>query len=102
MTAFPSLRLARRSTLDGPQLRGLERGSRRMASQWDLARKFHVTIVSYCQLTISNCARPQVGHEVAALTPDRTFDTLYVRPLLEALAAQNPNNPFTVNQTVPK
>ena len=39
---------------------------------------------------------------MAALTPDRTFDTLYIRPLLEALAAQNPNSPFTVNQTVPK
>ncbi|KAH9082086.1 hypothetical protein EDB83DRAFT_2539522 [Lactarius deliciosus] len=42
-----------------------------------------------------------VGHEVAALTPNRTFDTLYVRPLLKVLAAQNPKTPFTVNQTVP-
>lgn len=39
---------------------------------------------------------------MAALTPDRTFDTLYIRPLLKALAAQNPKGPFTVNQTVPK
>lgn len=42
-----------------------------------------------------------VGHDMAALTPDRTFDTLYIQPLLKVLAAQNPKSPFTVNQTVP-
>ncbi|KAI9445209.1 hypothetical protein H4582DRAFT_1914018 [Lactarius indigo] len=42
-----------------------------------------------------------VGHEVAALTTNRTFDKLYVQPLLQVLAAQNPKNSFTVNQTVP-
>ncbi|KAH9064228.1 hypothetical protein EDB87DRAFT_1673139 [Lactarius vividus] len=41
-----------------------------------------------------------VGHDLAALTPNRTFDTLYVQPLLKVLAAQNPETPFTVNQTV--
>jgi hypothetical protein len=39
---------------------------------------------------------------MAALTPDRTFDTLYIQPLLRVLAVQNPKSPFTVNQTVPK
>jgi len=42
-----------------------------------------------------------VGHELAALTPNRTFDSLYIQPLLQILAAQNPKNEFTVNQTTP-
>ncbi|KAF5390288.1 hypothetical protein D9757_002853 [Collybiopsis confluens] len=42
-----------------------------------------------------------VGHELAALTPDRTFDSLYVQPLLAILARQNPVNSFTANQTSP-
>ncbi|KDQ63633.1 hypothetical protein JAAARDRAFT_75927 [Jaapia argillacea MUCL 33604] len=40
-----------------------------------------------------------VGHEVAALTADRTFESLYVQPLLSILDGQNPRNAFTVNQT---
>ncbi|KAJ8521414.1 hypothetical protein ONZ45_g1844 [Pleurotus djamor] len=42
-----------------------------------------------------------VGHEEAALTPDRTFSSLYVQPLLEILRQTNPKNEFTVNQTRP-
>jgi len=42
-----------------------------------------------------------VGHESAALTKDRTFDSLYVQPLLQILNAQNPKNAFTVGSTSP-
>ncbi|KZS93392.1 hypothetical protein SISNIDRAFT_454565 [Sistotremastrum niveocremeum HHB9708] len=40
-----------------------------------------------------------VGHELAALTPNRTFSSLYVEPLMQILAMQNPKDDFTVNQT---
>ncbi|KAI0815115.1 hypothetical protein BC629DRAFT_1588792 [Irpex lacteus] len=40
-----------------------------------------------------------VGHEQQALTPNRTFDSLYIQPLLKVLAAQNPETEFTVNLT---
>jgi len=43
-----------------------------------------------------------VGHEAAALTPDRTFDSLYVQPLLHILEAENPKTRFTVNQGSPR
>ena len=43
-----------------------------------------------------------IGHEVAALTKDRTFDSLYIQPLLTIINNENPKNPFTTNQTVPK
>ncbi|KAI0652252.1 hypothetical protein C8Q79DRAFT_1005469 [Trametes meyenii] len=42
-----------------------------------------------------------VGHESAALTPDRTLDSLYIQPLLQILKKQNPRNAFTVNSTSP-
>ncbi|KAF8898655.1 hypothetical protein BD779DRAFT_1430808 [Infundibulicybe gibba] len=42
-----------------------------------------------------------VGHELAALTKDRTFDSLYVQPLLKMVMLQNPKDQFTVNQTRP-
>jgi len=42
-----------------------------------------------------------VGHEEAALTPNRTFESLYVNPLLHILSLQNPQSAFTVNQTQP-
>ena len=35
-----------------------------------------------------------VGHEEAALTDERTFDALYVQPILSVLQAQNPNSEF--------
>ncbi|KAJ7706084.1 hypothetical protein B0H17DRAFT_919600 [Mycena rosella] len=40
-----------------------------------------------------------VGHEMAALTTARTFDSLYIQPLLSIIAGQNPKTQFTVNQT---
>jgi hypothetical protein len=40
-----------------------------------------------------------VGHEMAALTTDRTFDSLYIQPLLSIIAGQNPKSQFTVNQS---
>ncbi|TFK41076.1 hypothetical protein BDQ12DRAFT_733408 [Crucibulum laeve] len=42
-----------------------------------------------------------VGHELAALTQGRTFDALYIQPLLEIIHGQNPKNGLTVNQTRP-
>jgi len=42
-----------------------------------------------------------VGHELAALTPNRTFESLYINPLLDILALQNPRDVFTANQTSP-
>jgi len=40
-----------------------------------------------------------IGHEMAALTTDRTFDSLYIQPLLSVIEGQNPKTQFTVNQT---
>ncbi|THV04861.1 hypothetical protein K435DRAFT_648394 [Dendrothele bispora CBS 962.96] len=40
-----------------------------------------------------------VGHERAALTANRTLDSLYIQPLLQILDAQNPDTPFNVNAT---
>jgi len=40
-----------------------------------------------------------VGHEPAALTPNRTLDLLYIQPLLAILDSMNPKDAFTVNQT---
>ena len=41
----------------------------------------------------------QIGHEMAALTPDRTFASLYVNPLVSLIEGQNPQTQFTVGQT---
>ena len=46
--------------------------------------------------------RAQIGHENAALTSDRTLDSLYIQPLLKILTEVNPQNAFTVNSTSPK
>jgi hypothetical protein len=35
-----------------------------------------------------------VGHEISALTPARTFHSLYIAPLLDTLRRQNPNTTF--------
>ncbi|GJJ09610.1 hypothetical protein Clacol_003833 [Clathrus columnatus] len=43
-----------------------------------------------------------IGHELAALTKARTFDSLYVQPLLTIINNMNPKNGFTVGQTAPK
>ncbi|PSS37557.1 hypothetical protein PHLCEN_2v573 [Hermanssonia centrifuga] len=42
-----------------------------------------------------------IGHEEGALTPARTFTSLYVEPLLNILNGQNPKDSFTVGQTTP-
>lgn len=57
--------------------------------------------VSFLRIEPDGCAG-QVGHEEAALTPDRTFASLYVDPLLSLLNMQNPKTAFTVHQTTPK
>ena len=36
-----------------------------------------------------------IGHEVQALTPNRTFAGLYINPLVEIVTGQNPITPFT-------
>ena len=46
--------------------------------------------------------KPKVGHELAALTESRTFDSLYVEPLVKIIEGQNPKSQFTQNQTTLK
>ena len=41
----------------------------------------------------------QVGHELGALTAERTLASLYVDPLVKIIDGQNPGNEFTINQT---
>jgi len=40
-----------------------------------------------------------IGHEVSALTPNRTFSSLYIQPILSVLRAQNPNSAFVNGKT---
>ncbi|KAM6502632.1 hypothetical protein JOM56_002609 [Amanita muscaria] len=40
-----------------------------------------------------------IGHERQALTSARTFQSLYVQPLLGILQGQNPNTPFSAGQS---
>jgi len=42
-----------------------------------------------------------IGHELGALTAARTLDSLYIQPLVNILAGQNPVNAFTANLTGP-
>ena len=35
-----------------------------------------------------------VGHEESALTNERTFESLYINPILDTLQRQNPNSSF--------
>ncbi|KAF2402915.1 hypothetical protein EJ06DRAFT_527892 [Trichodelitschia bisporula] len=35
-----------------------------------------------------------VGHEVSALTKERTFDALYIQPIMDTIKRQNPTTPF--------
>lgn len=41
-----------------------------------------------------------VGHEQAALTSARTFDALYIQPLLSVIKGQNPVNPYIETASV--
>lgn len=49
-------------------------------------------------LSFSTAHTYQVGHEESALTYARTFDSLYIQPILSVLKGQNPMTPFV---TVP-
>jgi len=40
-----------------------------------------------------------IGHEVSALTPNRTFSSLYIQPILSVLQAQNPSSKFVSGKT---
>lgn len=40
-----------------------------------------------------------VGHEESALTNQRTFDSLYIQPILSVLTAQNPESTFLTSGT---
>ncbi|KAH0029843.1 hypothetical protein KCU78_g3224, partial [Aureobasidium melanogenum] len=40
-----------------------------------------------------------VGHEESALTHARTFDSLYIQPILSVLKKQNPSSPFVTTPT---
>ncbi|KAI5211691.1 hypothetical protein E4T42_07514 [Aureobasidium subglaciale] len=40
-----------------------------------------------------------VGHEQSALTHARTFDSLYIQPILSVLKKQNPTSPFVTGST---
>lgn len=40
-----------------------------------------------------------VGHETSALTPSRTFESLYINPILSVLQRQNPVSPFVTSKT---
>lgn len=40
-----------------------------------------------------------IGHETSALTPARTFQSLYIDPLLQVLKKQNPASPFVTTPT---
>ncbi|KAI9822534.1 MAG: hypothetical protein M1827_000253 [Pycnora praestabilis] len=43
--------------------------------------------------------KPKIGHEVSALTNARTFDSLYIQPILDTLRRQNPSSPFVTTPT---
>ncbi|KAH8423568.1 uncharacterized protein LDX57_001328 [Aspergillus melleus] len=40
-----------------------------------------------------------VGHDESSLTEERTFESLYVKPMLEVLERQNPQTPFVTSPT---
>ncbi|PBP22679.1 hypothetical protein BUE80_DR006588 [Diplocarpon rosae] len=40
-----------------------------------------------------------VGHEISALTQQRTFESLYINPILDVLKRQNPSTPFVTEKT---
>ncbi|KAB8360841.1 hypothetical protein FH972_024575 [Carpinus fangiana] len=42
---------------------------------------------------------PQVGHEISALTDERTFEALYIEPILRQVKAQNPTTKFVTSPT---
>ncbi|TID22782.1 Phosphoribosylformylglycinamidine synthase [Venturia nashicola] len=40
-----------------------------------------------------------VGHEISALTPERTFASLYIDPILDTIKRQNPTTQFVSSET---
>lgn len=40
-----------------------------------------------------------VGHEVSSLQPARTFESLYINPILSVLKRENPSSPFVATET---
>ncbi|KAF2437187.1 hypothetical protein EJ08DRAFT_684705 [Tothia fuscella] len=40
-----------------------------------------------------------VGHELSALTKERTFESLYVNPILDTIKRENPTTPFVQGST---
>ncbi|CAK3938805.1 altered inheritance of mitochondria 6 homolog ARB_06966-like [Lecanosticta acicola] len=40
-----------------------------------------------------------VGHEISALKKERTFDSLYIQPILSTVRAENPNTTFVTSPT---
>ena len=64
-----------------------------MAHQWDTP----------CEIIALNLrliqTAHQVGHELGALTDARTFESLYIDPIVQVIEAQNPQDEFTVNLT---
>jgi hypothetical protein len=40
-----------------------------------------------------------VGHEMSALTTERTFDSLYIQPILDVLNRENPSTQFVKSKT---
>ncbi|KAF2095994.1 hypothetical protein NA57DRAFT_43651 [Rhizodiscina lignyota] len=41
----------------------------------------------------------QVGHEESALTKERTFESLYINPILDTIKRENPSSPFVESPT---
>ncbi|KAL2064930.1 hypothetical protein VTL71DRAFT_4070 [Oculimacula yallundae] len=41
-----------------------------------------------------------VGHEISALTKERTFESLYINPILDVIKKQNPSTPFVNEKTL--
>jgi hypothetical protein len=53
----------------------------------------------YCTYQAAHTHIYQIGHETSALTHCRTFDSLYIQPILSTLKKQNPSSPFVTSPT---
>jgi hypothetical protein len=62
-----------------------------------IAQIFLTCFPSQCLLSLTS---PQVGHELSALTPERTFESLYINPILDTLHRQNPRTLFAPTPTL--
>lgn len=67
---------------------------------------FHLSRLNPLRDRTRNLQRPalltplQVGHERAALTPERTLSSLYIAPILSTLQRQNPTTIFSPTPTL--